>query len=74
MAIDLYYSAIDLSEQPPLFWCCGCCRGVVREWQSDGPTRRRAVCEIWCESDDGTVTQVATAKAFEDLPATGSRL
>ena len=44
--------------------------GVVREWQADGPHRRRAICEIWCQNtDDQTVTQVATAQAFEDLPS-----
>ena len=44
--------------------------GVVREWQADGPHRRRAICEIWCQNtEDQTVTQVATAQAFEDLPS-----
>jgi hypothetical protein len=49
--------------------------GVVRVWESDGPRRRKAVCEIWCQNaEDQTVTQVATARAFEDLPGGGAKL
>jgi len=38
------------------------CRGVVREFTSEG-TRRRAQCEVWVEKRDGTKVIVGAASA-----------
>jgi len=42
--------------------------GVIRKWDQDGPRRRRATCEVWTHTEDGTVTILGTATAFEDIP------
>jgi len=42
--------------------------GVVRRWEYDGPQRRRAICDIWCYSADGTVTIVGSTTACEITP------
>ena len=47
--------------------------GVIRRWEQDGPHRRRAVCEIWCHTEDGTVTILGNATAFEATPG-GNKL
>merc|ERR1712012_1290063 len=39
--------------------------GVIRKWEQDGPNRRRATCEIWTHTEDGTVTILGTATASE---------
>jgi acyl dehydratase len=48
--------------------------GVVRRWEPSGPGRRRAICDIWCHSMDGTVTALGTATAFDEGHGRGSRL
>jgi acyl dehydratase len=38
-------------------------RGRVRETVAEG-SRRRALCDVWCEKGDGTVTVIGTASAI----------
>eukprot|EP01046_Picozoa_sp_COSAG06_P003327 COSAG06_NODE_129_length_22602_cov_7.116318_5_plen_360_part_00 len=61
---------LDLKLVRPL-WMGQVCEawGVVREWQVDpnGKTRRKAICEIWTSDEEGTVTIVGDATAYEAL-------
>ena len=64
--------SMDLKLVRPL-WMGQICKawGIVREWQADpnGRTRRKAICEIWTSDQEGTVTIVGAATAYEDLSA-----
>lgn len=57
--------SLDIKFTRPLWLGCTVeAYGIIRNYEQHGE-RKKAICEVWCKSSDGSVTIVGTASAFE---------